>query len=181
MVLDLFIDITSELIGEDASRIVEFLHHNPKVSEFVISEEINFPVNIVRSLLYKLKEKNLIDCDRKKDKKKGWYLYYWFLVPENFEKTYKLEKKNKIHQFKERLDDEQSEIFYICPNFCKRVNFDSAISQNFSCEECGELLNEENRERKVKMLKRNIEEHEKIISSNILEDKQKEEEENKKN
>lgn len=164
MVLDRLLDIVSEIIGDEATQVVEFLYPNPGASEFDISEGIGFTVSQIRSILYELKAKNLIDYDRKKDKEKGWYLYYWKVLPQNFETVYMNEKKNKLEQFKERLENEETSIFYICPNFCKRMSFDDALEHNFTCPVCGTLMNEENKTRKIEILKRNIKEHEDLIS-----------------
>lgn len=167
MELDKILDIVVEMISDEASQVVEFLYKNPGASEFDISEEIGFTVSQIRSILYNLKAKNLIDYDRRKDKEKGWYLYYWKVLPQNFETVYLNEKKNKLEQFKERLENEQTNNFYICPNFCKRLSFEEALENNFTCNVCGALMNEENKTRKIDMLKRNIEEHEKILAKSL--------------
>lgn len=164
MVLDRLLDIVSEIVSDEATQVVEFLYSNPGASEFDISENIGFTVSQVRSMLYDLKAKNLIDYDRKKDKEKGWYLYYWRVVSQNFETVYANEKKTKLIQFKERLETEEESIYYICPNFCKRLSFDDVLEHNFTCPVCGSLMNEENKTRKIEMLKRNIKEHEDLLS-----------------
>ncbi len=166
MVLDRILDITCEMIGDETAQVVEFLYSNPGASEFDVSEAIGFSVSQVRSILYELKAKNLIDFDRKKDKEKGWYLYYWRLLPNNFETVYRNEKRNKLELFQERLEKEESNIFYICPNFCKRFDFEEALESNFTCPVCGSLMNEENKTRKIEILKRNIKENQKFLQEN---------------
>ena len=163
MELDKLLDITYEIVGDEAAQVIEFLYSNPGASEFDISEGIGLAVSKIRSVLYELKAKNLIDYDRKKDKEKGWYLYYWRVLPQNFETVYLNDKKSKLEQFKDRLEKEEAITYYICPNFCKRLPFDEALEQNFTCNICGSLMNEENKARKIEILKRNIEEHEKLI------------------
>ncbi|MCA9486685.1 hypothetical protein H6501_01925 [Candidatus Woesearchaeota archaeon] len=160
MELNKILEITAEIVNEEAAQVVEFLYHNPGASEFDVSEGIGFAVSQIRSLLYELKSKNLIDYDRRKDKEKGWYLYYWKVVPLNFSKVYMNEKKKKLEQFRERLENEENNVFYICPNFCKRLSFEDSLEHNFTCPVCGTLMNEENKSRKVEILKRNIKEHE---------------------
>lgn len=164
MELPQILDIVHELISEEATEVVEFVYNNPGASEFDVSENIGFAVSQIRSILYDLKAKNLIDYDRRKDKEKGWYLYYWRVLPQNFETVYLNEKKKNLEQFKERLENEEKSIFYMCPNFCKRLSFDEALEHNFTCPVCGTLMNEENKTRKIDMLKRNISEHEKILA-----------------
>lgn len=162
--IEKMLDIVYELCGDEATQVVEFLNNNPGASEFDVSENLGFAVSQIRSILYELKSKNLIDYDRRKDKEKGWYLYYWRVVPQNFEVVYRNEKRNKLAQFKERLEAEETSTYYICPNFCKRLSFEEALEQNFSCPVCGTLMNEENKIRKIELLKRNIKEHEQILS-----------------
>lgn len=164
MVLNRLLDIVNEIVGDEATQVVEFLYSNPGASEFDISEGIGFTVSQIRSILYELKSKNLIDYDRRKDKEKGWYLYYWKVIPANFEKVYLAEKKNKLEQFQERLEKEENSIYYICPQFCKRLSFEDSLENNFTCPVCGSLMNEENKARKIEILKRNITEHKELVS-----------------
>ncbi|NQZ84656.1 MAG: hypothetical protein HRU03_02965 [Nanoarchaeales archaeon] len=164
MELSKILDIVYEIVGDDAAQVVEYLYNNPGASEFDISENIGFAVSQIRSVLYELKAKNLIDYDRRKDKEKGWYLYYWRVLPQNFETVYLNEKKKKLEMFEERLSNEENSIYYICPNFCKRLSFEDALESNFSCTVCGTLMNEENKTRKVEMLKRNIKEHKEYLA-----------------
>ena len=163
MELNEIIDTTLELVGEEASQVIEFLYSHPGVSEFEINENLGFPVSQIRSILYELKAKNLIDYDRRKDKEKGWYLYYWRVISENFEKVYLNEKRKSLELFKERLQKEEETTYYLCPNYCIRAPFDQALEKNFTCPVCGSLMNEENKTRKIEMLRRNIAEHEAII------------------
>ena len=165
MELNELVDTTLELVGEEASQVIEFLYLHPGVSEFEINENLGFPVSQIRSVLYELKAKNLIDYDRRKDKDKGWYLYYWRVLSENFERVYLNEKKKSLELFKERLEKEQETTYYLCPNYCMRAPFERALENNFTCSVCGSLMNEENKSRKIEMLKRNIAEHESLLEN----------------
>jgi transcription factor E len=164
MELKQIIQVTEELVSIEASEIIEFLYSNPDVSEFEITDEINLPINKIRHILYELKAINLIDYTRKKDKEKGWYLYYWRVMPNNYDIVYANQKKRKLENFKERLEREEMTTYYICPNFCKRLPFEESLENNFMCPICGMLMQEENKERKIKILKRNIMEQEQSIS-----------------
>ena len=159
------IKIAEELVSYEAGIIIEFLNSNPGVSEFDIVEETNIQVQKVRSILYELKALNLIDYEKKKDKEKGWYLYYWRVSKTNFDIVYKTQKKKALQNFEERLEKEETTTYYICPNLCKRLVFEESLEHNFACPVCNSLMHEENKERKIRMLKRNIEEHKKILVS----------------
>jgi len=163
MELNEIIEITEELVGDKAAQVAEYLYHNPGHSEFDIHEALGFPISTIRSILYELKAKNLIDYERRKDKIKGWYLYYWNIQVDNYERVYFLEKKKILEQFKERLQKEKDTIYYICPNYCKRMSFNEALENNFTCPVCNSLLIEEDKERKIEMLEKNIREYEEYL------------------
>jgi len=156
--------ISEELISYEAGLVVEYLYENPGVSEFDISDETNLKIAKVRSLLYELESINLIESEKKKDKEKGWYLYYWKVLENNFSIVYRNQKKEKLENFEERLEIEENSVYYICPNFCKRLSFEESLENNFSCSTCGTLMEEESKERKLRMLKRNIAEHKRILT-----------------
>ena len=77
---------------------------------------------------------------RKKDKQKGWYVYYWTLVPDNIKFLYLKNKKIILIKLKKQLQKEQTEQFFICPKKCVRLDFDQSIDFEFHCPECGELI-----------------------------------------
>jgi transcription initiation factor TFIIE subunit alpha len=164
MELKQILHVTEELVSYEAAQVIEFLFSNPGVSEFEIADETNLAINKIRSILYELKALSLIDYTRKKDKEKGWYLYYWRVMPNNYDIVYGNQKKKKLENFKERLEKEETTTYYICPNFCKRLPFEESLENNFMCPVCGMLMQEENKERKIRMLKRNIMEHEQALS-----------------
>jgi len=161
--LDKIISITEELIGADAAVIVRFLYDNSGVSEFVIGEGTQFAVSQVRSILYQLKGKNLVDYERKKDKVKGWYQYYWRVDSEKYLRVYELEKRKEVQETREKLDEEENLIFYVCPNFCSRLSFEEAIDKEFRCPVCEEQLEEENKEKRMKRLKEQLQQQEEYL------------------
>ena len=96
---DAFIEeLASELAGHDTVQIVRALLYKENVSEFTLAEELNKTVNQVRNMLYRLNNFNLVDFTRKKDKTKGWYIYYWtFEKPKAVELTVDMKTKEIVH------------------------------------------------------------------------------------
>ena len=70
-------DVVTEVAGEDVVPLVKNLKNKKNVSEFKLAENIKKEVNEIRNMLYRLYDANLVSFIRRKDKKKGWYLYYW--------------------------------------------------------------------------------------------------------
>ncbi|MBD3202986.1 hypothetical protein GF327_01720 [Candidatus Woesearchaeota archaeon] len=149
-------EVVVEYVGEEALPIVFFIKGKKQVSEFKISEEINRDIHETRSILYKLFEKNIVKFIRKKDKKKGWYICFWDLAPEKILYQHEKIKKQRIEELNQRLKREKSNEFYMCPNACTRIEFDTAFSLNFKCPECGQLLNPQDNKRTIEFLDEKI-------------------------
>lgn len=146
--------IVSQVAGEDVLPLVKSLKHKKNVSEFKIAESIKQEINLTRNMLYRLYDHNLVSFIRKKDKKKGWYIYYWTFNPHKIKDVIRNIKKRKLDTLKERLARENSSQFYICGNKCIRLDFEQATDFEFKCPECGQLLNlEENEKKKNELLK----------------------------
>lgn len=152
------VEVVGELVGEHALPIIEFLTGKTKISEFIIAEELDLEINETRNILYKLLEHNIVSFIRKKDKIKGWYICYWDFNPHMIPQLKKKITQQKIEKLEERLQEETTNQFFLCPNACSRMNFDKAMEMQFKCPECGKIMAEQNNTRTVEFLKERIEE-----------------------
>ena len=133
----------ADVAGEDVLSIVHFLKNKKNISEFKIAETIKKEINATRNMLYRLQEANLVSFIRKKDKKKGWYIYYWTFKPKMVRHIVINLRKEKLAKLKDRLKREKSSHFFICQNKCIRLDFDQAMNFEFKCPEWGEIMNQE--------------------------------------
>ncbi len=147
-----------EVAGEDVLPLVAYIKNKKNVSEFKIAEALKIEINIIRNMLYKLYHANIVSFIRKKDKKKGWYIYYWTFNPKRIKFLVEDLRKKKIEKIGDRLDREKNNYFFICKNKCMRTEFDQASEFNFKCPECGELLEQEDNSQKIKELEKEIKE-----------------------
>jgi transcription factor E len=139
MQIKLLHDLVEEMAGVGTGRIVEILFKKKDVNEFLIAKKMELTINQVRNILYKLSAEGLVSFIRKKDKRKGWYIYYWTLKIEKC--LIKLEQSllNKIDQLKLILENRETQRFYICQPCGIEVNEDKALEHGFTCEECAEV------------------------------------------
>jgi transcription initiation factor TFIIE subunit alpha len=149
---DLLETVVAEELGEDILPIVRALKGRKNFSEFKLADKVNRDVNATRNALYKLYSLNLASFIRKKDKKKGWYIYYWTILPENLPHLAKVLKEQKEDNISERLKREQASGYLQCRNKCVRLDFEKAYEFEFKCPECGEILCEEDNAEKIKLL-----------------------------
>ncbi|MBI4152433.1 hypothetical protein HY495_01870 [Candidatus Woesearchaeota archaeon] len=149
-------EILVTLLGPEGTPLVRELIGKANVSEFDLAVKTKKDIKIIRKQLYILHNYNLVGFTRKKDKQKGWYIYYWTLLPENIKfNDYKM-KRNLLEKLKMQLEEEKKELFFVCPTTCVRLNFDQAMDFEFRCPECGELLNQDQPEERVKQLQKKI-------------------------
>ncbi|MBW2985126.1 hypothetical protein KY313_00520 [Candidatus Woesearchaeota archaeon] len=136
--------VIKEVAGERAIELVSYLKNKKNISEFKIADVLKKDIKEIRTTLYLLVNHNVVSSIRKKDKKKGWYIYYWTLNTDQIKYLFKNLKVKKLETLKERLEREKSSLFFVCENKCIRLNFDQAIEFEFKCPECGLLMNQEN-------------------------------------
>ena len=145
-----------EVAGEDVLPIVHFLKNKKNISEFKIAEAIKKEINATRNMLYRMQEANLVSFIRKKDKKKGWYIYYWTFKPKMIKHIVTNLKKEKLSKLKDRISREKSNHFFICQNKCIRLDFEQAMNFEFKCPECGEIMNQEDNKENIRLIEEEI-------------------------
>jgi transcription initiation factor TFIIE subunit alpha len=149
-------EIMLSILGEEGLPLIKELSGKQNVSEFELADKLKKDIKIVRKMLYLLYNYNLVSFIRKKDKVKGWYIYYWTLLPESIKFNYVKRKKELLAKLQQRLEEESKELFFTCPNRCVRLNFDQAMDFEFHCPECGELLSQENNSERIETLRKKV-------------------------
>ena len=160
-------------VGEDVLPLIHILRNKNNISEFKLAEMLNVTVNQIRNMLYRLNEQNLVDFIRKKDKKKGWYIYYWSLNKKSIEGALVRVKNKQLEDLKVRLGKEQESMFYVCPNGCMRLAMDAAMEHEFRCQECGTLMKEQDNQKTIANIKKMITDLEVDLTPEVAEVKTK--------
>ena len=158
-------DVVTEVAGDDVVPLVRFLKNKKNISEFKIAETIKREVNETRNMLYRLYENNLVSFMRKKDKKKGWYIYYWTFNMKRVKYLVGDLKRKRLNKLRERLEREKEGNFFVCKNKCIRLNFDQATDFNYMCPECGSVLDQEDNREVMKDVEKEIGELEKEVKT----------------
>ncbi|MBW3018975.1 hypothetical protein KY329_02200 [Candidatus Woesearchaeota archaeon] len=154
---ELIEEIVLEVVGPDVMPLVKHLRNKINVSEFTLADKIKQEINVTRNMLYRLYDNNLVTFTRKKDKKKGWYIYYWTFNDNRVKDLIRDIKIRKIERLSEKLEKEKNTQFYICPEKCLRMDFETAMDYEFKCPECGLLMEAEDNSEKIKHLEQAIE------------------------
>ena len=164
-------ELICNLIGEEILPLINLIRNKKNVSEFKIAEQLNVTVNQVRNMLYRLLEHNLVSFQRKKDKRKGWYIYYWTLNKKKLKEALVDYKKKQLSDFKLRLEREQTSQFFFCPTGCMRMTMENAMEHDFKCQECGCLLKPLDNVRTIENIKQRIIDLEEELSTPVKVDR----------
>jgi len=156
LILESIEDLVNTIIGEDVVPLIKILHNKDNISEFKLAEMLNVTVNQIRNMLYRLYEQNLVVYIRKKDKKKGWYIYYWSLNQKGIGNSILKTKLKQLDDFKVRIGREQDSQFFVCPNTCMRFPIETAMEYEFRCQECGSLMKELDNKKTIENIKNMI-------------------------
>jgi transcription factor E len=139
MQINLLKKVVENTAGPDAVKIVDLLSGKKDVNEFLIAKKLNMTINQTRNLIYRLSHLGIISSIRKKDKRKGWYIYFWtFNVLKSLEVLEQTISNEILALDTEMLNKKQTR-FYKC-NLCGReANEEAALLTDFTCTECGEV------------------------------------------
>jgi transcription factor E len=131
--------IVENTAGEQALKIVELLYNKKDVNEFLIAKKLGLTINQTRNLLYKLSNLGILTSTRKKDKRKGWYIYFWTFNVQNSLEVLANGVRSEIEKLQLELQNKKTKRFYKCMLCGREVNEENALLTNFTCTECGEI------------------------------------------
>ena len=172
MQVKLLYDLVEEMAGENTGRIVEILFGKKDVNEFLIAKKMELTINQVRNILYKLSAEGLVSFIRKKDKRKGWYIYYWTLKTEKCLEKLEGSLVRKIEELNYALNSRETRRFYVCKGCVIEVGEEKALEHGFSCEECAEVYELADNSGPIRETKARVNKREKdldLIKSELVE------------
>jgi len=149
-------EVMTIVVGKQAEEIVDLLDTKKHINEFLIAKKLNITINQTRNILYRISDYGLVSSIRKKDKKKGWYTYFWkieILKSLGFLRNILIKKIDQLnHQIKSRETKE----FYVCERCNIEFNAENALLYNFTCNECGNIFVMKDNTKVVREFKKNL-------------------------
>ena len=148
--------IVENLINKQATPIIDLLIGKKHVNEFLIAKKLGLTINQTRNILYKLSDFGLVSFIRKKDKRKGWYIYFWTL--NIFQSLNLLEQnlKEELVKLENQLKERKEKRYYYCKTCSIEVSEEVALLNNFICSECEQVYNLSNNQEVIENLERSI-------------------------
>ncbi len=157
-------EVISIVVGKQAEGIVDLLDGKKHINEFIIAKKLDITINQTRNILYKISDHGLVTSIRKKDKKKGWYTYFWKIETIKCLEFLKGDISKRINQIKNQIRNRETKIFYVCERCNIEMNEETAMLNEFSCPECGDVFTTRESEKLLKEMKKNLEKFETKLS-----------------
>ena len=156
MQIKLLENIVAEISGKQGVETIKLLFGKRDVNEFLIAKKLNLTINQVRNILYKLSNFNLVTFTRKKDKRKGWYTYFWTLDNERSLDLLATRLGQEIETLNNQLKSRETKRFYYCKTCKTEVGEENALLHQFTCPECGEVFELSDNSKHIEELKKSI-------------------------
>ncbi len=131
---ELLVNILAESMSKDHVTVIEKLSEPKRDEE--LAAELNVKETIVRTLLNDLHVKSLVEYERTKNKKTGWYTYLWKKRDNKVMEYINNYLQNRLDGLYQTLNEEKNGMIFKCS--CSRVSFEKATNTDFICPECNE-------------------------------------------
>ncbi|MFH1585474.1 MAG: hypothetical protein ABIB79_01770 [archaeon] len=149
-------DVIVLVIGRQVENLSDLLYNKKHVNEFLIAKKLDITINQTRNILYKISDSGLVSSIRKKDKKKGWYTYFWRIEVLKSLEFLKDHLQKRIQQFENQIKSRETKEFYICERCNIEFNEENALLNNFTCNECGSIFARKDNTKVLRELKKNL-------------------------
>src|SRR3989344_5169356 len=148
--------IVENLINKQAVPIIDLLIEKKDLNEFIIAKKLELTINQTRNILYKLSDCGLVSFVRKKDKRKGWYIYFWTLNIYQSLNLLEQKLKKELEQLEIQLKDRKEKRYFDCNTCSIEVTEEAALLNDFACPECEETYNLADNQEVIKKLEKEI-------------------------
>ncbi|GAB4325931.1 MAG: transcription factor E [Promethearchaeota archaeon] len=134
--------VLMEIGGKAAVTIAKkLLNLTKEVTDEELADLTKIKLNTVRKILYRLNENKLATFRRVRDKKSGWFLYYWRESLDHAKELVAEKQREVLQRLLMRLEFEKENQFFACENRneeCsdERYTFYEAMELEFRCPEC---------------------------------------------
>lgn len=139
MLQKVFDSIVKNIFGKQAGELASLLFEKKNLNEFLIAKKLQLTPNQARNILYKFSHLGFASFIKKKDKRKGWYTYFWSIDIYKILSYIKNELEREMNDLEVQLKSRENKRFYSCPSCKAEVAEETALLHDFACPECGNI------------------------------------------
>jgi len=155
MLLKFLEEVVAITVGKQAEVVATLLNNPKHVNEFIIAKKMDITINQTRNILYKLSDHGLVSSIRKKDKRKGWYTYFWRIEILKSLEFLKSNLLRKLEQIQSQVKSRETKEFYFCERCNIEFNAENALLNDFTCNECGGIFTLKDNTKVLREMKKN--------------------------
>lgn len=138
-------NVLKEIGGKECIEVAKkLLNLSKEATDEEIADMTSIKLNLVRKILYRLNENKLAVFRRIRDKKSGWFIYYWHHNLDRADELVTERQREVLEKLELRLQFEKENQFFMCSNreACnqERYSFYEAVELGFECPECESRL-----------------------------------------
>ncbi len=149
-------EVVTIIVGKQAEEIANLLNSNKHVNEFLIAKKLGMTINQTRNILYKISDQGLVSSIRKKDKKKGWFTYFWKIEILKSLEFLREALIKRIDQINSQIKSREIKQFYVCELCNVEFTEENALLNDFTCSECGNVFSVKDNAPIIKELRKNL-------------------------
>lgn len=153
---DFLREVIGIVAGRQSEEIVDLLDIKRYTNEFLIAKKLDITINQTRNILYKIADHGLVSSIREKDKKKGWYTYFWKIEALRALDFLKKKVEHNIFQTENQIKSREENQFYVCNRCNIELKEENALLYDFTCQECGAIFELKDNSKLLRGLKRNL-------------------------
>jgi len=142
-----------EIAGKEGMRIVESIGDAGSTDE-AIEEKTTLKIAEVRCILNHLHSYGVVEYNREKNLKNGWFTYTWSVNRERALQNYLQIKRREYDELRKRVAYADGASVYKCRKGCGKYEFDVAMDCQFRCPKCKGNLKHEPKDEKLKIEER---------------------------
>jgi transcription initiation factor TFIIE subunit alpha len=154
------IKVLTDFGGEDAIKLAKVLNNinDEEITDEKLADLSKVKLNVVRKILYILNENKLTSFRRVRDKRSGWFVYFWRPQFDALNDLLDERKKEVLEKLEARMHFEEDNLFFKCRSGCaSRYKYIDAMDNNFACPVCHTgILDQDRKTEVVNYLKERI-------------------------
>lgn len=156
MLKDFLREAVVVISGKQVETIADILNSKKPVNEFIIAKKLDITINQTRNILYRLSDHGLVSSMRKKDKKKGWYTYFWKIEVIKALEFLRGLVLRSIEQINNQMKSRETKQYYVCERCSIELTEENALVHDFMCGECGGIFTVKDNSKVLRELERNL-------------------------
>ncbi|MEM4662436.1 MAG: hypothetical protein QXM75_00190 [Candidatus Diapherotrites archaeon] len=134
----ILVDFLQKSAGVGSEKVAAVLWESKRpLKDEKIAEKTGLKVTEVRTILNRLHYRGIVNYEKDRDEKSGWYNYTWYIDKKKLVELI----INELCEVAEKLEKEralkENYTLFICKKGCCEVPFEIAAEYNFKCPECG--------------------------------------------